>query len=452
VLPFANTSGDPTDEPFADGLTDELIGALSRVPTLKVTPRTSAFALEGKGLDVRTVADTLAVANVLEGSVRRSGNRLRITVTLVSADEHRVLWSETYDRELKDVFAVQQEIARSVTSALRVTLAAGVPAGPVAPATTDLVAYEAYLKGQYFRYQLSRDALQRAVGFFEQAVARDPKYALAHAALADAHALLVLFGDQPPREGFRRARAAARAALEVDGTLAQAHASLGHIEMAHDWNWASAGSRFERAMALDPASTTIRVWRGIRLLDQRRFDESAALLERTLSSDPLSIPVRMTLGRIYVSTRQPDRAIPYLNAALELNPRLSLAHQQLGYALLQKGVPAQAIASFERAAALGGLRDSAQLAYAYATTGRRGESERIVRTLLASGGRRYVSAFDIAVAYVGLGDTDAAFRWLARAYEEHAPGMDTIAITPALEPLHDDPRWARLMRRMGLAS
>ena len=452
VLPFANTSGDPADEPFADGLTDELIGALGQVAGLKVAPRTSAFALKGKGLDVRTVADTLGVATALEGSVRRAGERLRITVALVSAAENRVLWSETYDRELKDVFAVQQEIARSVVRALQITLVAGPGAAPVRPPTADLVAYELYLRGQFFRYQLSGDALQRAVGLFEQAIARDPGFARAHAGLADAHALLVLFGDRPPREGFRRARAAAVTALTLDSTLAQAHASLAHIETAHDWNWASAGRRFERATALDPASTTIRHWRALWLFDQRRFEDAAALLQQTLASDPLSTPVRLTLGRMHVSMRQPNRAISYLNGAIELNPRLSLAHQQLGYAYLQKGMPAEAVAAFARAAALGGLRDSAQLAYAHAVTGRRAEAEQIVRALIGSSDRRYVSPFDVAVAYVGLGDSDAAFRWLERAYEEHAAGMDTIAITPALAPLYADPRWTRLLLRMGLAA
>jgi TolB-like protein/Tfp pilus assembly protein PilF len=450
VLPFANTSGDPADEPFADGLTDELIGALGQVAGLRVTPRTSVFALKGKGLDVRTVADTLGVATALEGSVRRSGERLRITVALVSAAENRVLWSETYDRELRDVFAVQQDIAGAVVRALQVALVAGPAPRPAPPATADLVAYDLYLRGQFFRVQQTGEALQRAIGYFEQAIARDPGYARAHAGLADAHALLVIFGDRPPREGFRRARQAAATALALDSTLAQAHASLGHIEMAHDWNWASAGRRFERAMALDPTSTIIRLLRGLWLLDQRRFDESVRVLEQALAADPLAAPVRMTLGRIHVSRREPDRAIPYLRDALELNPQLSLARQQLGHAYLQKGMAAEAVAEFERAAALSGLRDSAQLAYAYAVTGRRGEAQAIVRTLLRSSERRYLPPFGVALAYVGLGDADAAFRWLERAYAEHAAGMDTIAITPAFAPLHGDPRWGDLLRRMGL--
>ncbi|CAA9329077.1 MAG: Adenylate cyclase, partial [uncultured Gemmatimonadaceae bacterium] len=452
VLPFANVSGDPANEPFADGLTDELIGALGRVAALKVAPRTSTFALKGKGLGVRTVAESLGVATALEGSVRRAGDRLRITVALVSAAENRVLWSETYDRQLEDVFAIQQDIARSVVGALQVTLAASPAGRPAPPATADLAAYELFLKGQFFRNQQTGDALRRATGFFEQAIARDPGYARAHAGLADARTLLALFGDRPPRAEFPQARAAATTALRLDSTLAEAHGVLAHIAMVYDWDWAAADRGFERAIALDPTWTTARVWRAISLLNRRRFDEAVAVLEQARAADPLSAPVQLTLGRLYVSARQPDRAIPYLRGALELNPRLSLAHQQLGHAHLQQGVPTEARAAFERAAALGSVRDSAQLAYAYAVTGRRGDAESIVRTLLASAERRYLPPFGLAVAYVGLGDTDAAFRWLDRGHAERAAYMDGVAITPALAPLHADPRWGGLLGRLGLSA
>ena len=449
VLPFANISGDPANEPFADGLTDELIGALGRVAALKVAPRTSTFALKGRGLDVRTVADTLGVATALEGSVRRAGNRLRITVALVSAAENRVLWSETYDRELEDVFAIQEEIARAVVGALQITLAAPA-AGPPPPATADLAAYELYLKGQFFRNRQTGEALQRAVQLFEQAIARDPGFARAYAGLADSYAVLALFGNRPPREAFPRARTAAATALRLDSTLAAAHGVLGHIAMVYDWDWEAADRRFDRAIALDPAFTSARLWRGISLLDRRRFDEAAAVLEQARAADPLSVAVHMTLGRLHVSAGRPDQAIPFLRGALELNPGLSLAHQQLGHAYLQKRLVAEARTAFERAAELGGVRDSAQLAYAYAVTGRRGDAQSIVRTLLASAEQRYLPPFGLAVAYVGLGDPDAAFRWLERGHAERAAYMDAIAITPALAPLHGDPRWARLVERMGL--
>ncbi len=203
-------------------------------------------------------------------------------------------------------------------------------------------------------------------------------------------------------------------------------------------------------MQLDSTVSTIRVLRSIWLLDQRRFDEAIALLERARLADPLFAAIRMTLGRIYVSKHEPERAIPFLRATLELNPQLALAHQQLGHALLATGKPTEAVAEFERAAVLSGVRDSAQLAYAYAMTGRRREATRIVETLIQSSSERYLPPFGIAVAYAGLGDVDAAFRWLEKAFAERAAAMDIIAITTAFDPLHRDPRWADLMRRMGL--
>lgn len=450
VLPFANTSGDSADEPFAVGLTDELIGALGQVSGLRVVPRTSAFALKGKGLDVRTMADTLGVVNALEGSVRRAGDRLRITVTLVNAPENRVMWSETYDRDAKDVFAVQREIAGSVLRALQITRDARPDAQSVTRVPLDHVAYELYLKGQFFRTQMTDASLERSAAYFEQAIARDSGYARAYAGLADVRTLLVSFGDRAPGDSFVKARRAALTALALDSTLATAHAALAHIEMVHDWNWPSAGVRLERAMQLDSTVSTIRVLRSIWLLDQRRFDEAIALLERARLADPLFAAIRMTLGRIYVSKHEPERAIPFLRATLELNPQLALAHQQLGHALLATGQPTEAVAEFERAAVLSGVRDSAQLAYAYAMTGRRREAKGIVETLIQSSSERYLPPFGIAVAYAGLGDVDAAFRWLEKAFAERAAAMDIIAITTAFDPLHRDPRWADLMRRMGL--
>lgn len=449
VLPFANTSGDPADEPFSDGLTDELIGALGRVPGLKVSGRTSAFALKGKGLGVRAVADTLRVGAVLEGSVRRAGDRLRVTAQLVNAADDSVLWAETYDRAPTDIFAVQEDIAQAIVGALQVKL--GGPGRPlVRQGTADSAAYELYLKGRYFSSRPTGATLRRAVGYFEQAIARDSAYPAPYAGLADARALLVLFAGSSPREELPRARVAAAKALALDSTLAEAHAALAHVLFAFDWNWPAAGREYERAIALDPGYATGRQRYGIYLLDQGRFDEAAAALTEALAIDPLSAPITMTLGRVEVSARRPGRAVPRLLAALELNPELSFAHQQLGHAYLQQGMVDPALAAFRRAALLSGPGDSAQLAYAYALSHRRAEAEAIVRQLLASGARRYVPPFGVAMAYVGLGDSDAAFRWLERGYEERAAYMDMLNVTPAFDPLRADPRFGRLLRRMRL--
>jgi tetratricopeptide (TPR) repeat protein len=310
------------------------------------------------------------------------------------------------------------------------------------------MAYEHFLKGQFFRRQQTPAALDRAIAYFETAIARDSGYARAHAGLADALALRVLFGDRPPRVEHPRALRAAARAVALDTALADAHASLGHLAFIYQWDWATADRELQRALALDSTLTTARLWRGIALLDRRRFAEAAAVLERALAADPLAATVRMTLGRVHLARGEPARAVVLLQSALELNPRFAYAHQQLGHAYLRDGRGAAARAAFARAAAVGGASDSAQLAYAYGATGHRMEALTLLSALLLSAERRYLPPFGVAMAYAGLGDADAAFRWLERAVEERAAFMDGLAVAPGFASLHGDPRWSQLLRRV----
>ena len=448
VLPCANISGEPADEPFSDGLTEELIGALSKAQGLRVTGRTSAFALKGRGLDVRTIADTLGVGTVLECSVRRVGNRLRISAQLVSAGDNGVVWADTYDRQLEDVFAVQTDIARAITGALRPTMSA--PAEAVGRVRTrDLATYELYLKGRYFSGRRTPGDLRRAVGYFEQAVARDSTYAQAFAGLADARVLLVLLADSPPAEELPRARVAAAEAIRLDSTLAEAHAAVGNIREAFDWDARGADRELARAVALDPGYATAHLYQGIHLLNRGMFEQAVAQLTQARTLDPLSAPVHMQLGRAYISARRPDQAIRSLRSAVELNPLFAAAYVQLGDAYLQQGDPVSALGAFSRAAALNGGRDSAQIAYVLAVTGHRDEAKRVLGALLAAPSRAYLPPIPVAKAYVGLGDVDAAFLWLERGYDEHAAQMRSVHVTPAFDALHADRRWALLMRRLG---
>ena len=452
VLPFQNTSGYPADEAFSDGLTDELIGALGKVPGLTVAGRTSAFALKGKGLDVKAVAETLGVGAVVEGSYRRSGSRLRIGAQLVSATDGAVIWAEMYDRELADVFAVQEELARSIADALVGRLTAGAAQGALVDRPTgDLAAYELYLRGRSILHaRNNRGAILDATRYFEEAVARDPSFAHAHAKLADAFALLGALSHGRPHAEFARARASARRALALDSTIAEAHVALAHILFAFDYDWVSAERSFRRAIELDPVDVRARVLFAIPLQDQGRFSEALAQLDTARAIDPLAPIIGVVRGRVYVNARRPADAIQPLQEALALSPDLDLAHQQLGHAHLQLGHHAEAIASFQRAAVLSGVRDSAHLAYAYAVVGQRAEAERIVRRLHDSTARRYVPPFHIAMAYTGLDDTNAAFAWLERGYLERGSFMDGVKVTPAFDRLHGDPRWRPLLRRMRL--
>ena len=452
VLPFENTGGDPADEAFSDGLTDELIGALGQVPGLTVIGRTSAFALKGKALGVRAVAETLGVGAVVEGSYRRSGSRLRVGAQLVNAADGAVLWAEMYDRELADVFAVQQELSLAIAGALTGRLAAGDrQATRVDPPTGDLAAYELYLRGRaILQARNSRDAILDAIGYFDRAIARDPSFARAHAKRADAYATLGALSHGRPHEEFARARAAAERALALDSTVAEAHVALAHILFAFDFDWGASERAFRRAIALDPVDVRARVLFAIPLQDQGRVDEALAQLDRARAIDPLAPIVGLVRGRVYVNARRPAEAIRPLRESLALSPDLDLAYQQLGHAQLQLGRHADAIAAFQRSAALSGARDSAQLAYAYAVAGQRAEAERIVQELLASSTRRYIPPFHIAMAYTGLGDADAAFAWLQRGYAERGSFMDGVKVTPAFAPLHRDPRWRQLLRDMHL--
>jgi TolB-like protein/DNA-binding SARP family transcriptional activator len=427
VLPFANTSGDVSNDPFSDGLTDELIGTLGKVQTLKVIGRTTSFAFKGKNLGVHAVADSLGVCAVLEGSVRREGRRMKATAQLVSTRDATIHWTETFDREMVDAIGLQEEIARAIVTALRVKLATGIDSALFKRQTTDPVAYDLYQRGRYIYWnRTNREGNLQAASYFEQAIARDSQYARAYAGLADAHARLAVFGYEQADDEFAKAKAAALHALALDSTIADAHASLGHILFVHEFDWTGSEREFRTALTLDAAYTFGRIAYSLSLASQNRFDEAIAQLDTAHTYDPLAPAVPQVLGRFYVALRKPDLAIRALKQALELNPLLDLSYQQLGHAYVQKRMYPEAINALQRAAALSGARDSAQLAYIYALAGKRDEANHVLRSLV---GRPSVASrvpFDIAMAYIGLGKTDSAFAWLARGYDARASYMGWI--------------------------
>ena len=446
VLPMVNTSGDPENEHFSDGLTDELIGVFSKVDGITVTGRTSTFALKGKGLSVRAITDLLHVEHVLEGSVRRAGDRLKVRVQLVNADGS-VIWSESYDRRLEDVFAVQEEIAQAVVRALEVKLVAA--RGPlVRPATKDLTAYDLFLKGRYVRRGMAPDQMRLAIQYFEQAVARDPSYARAYAWLSDTHWLQIVLASRPTSEEVPLAREYATAALALDSSLAEAYWAMAQLLAGFDWDRPAAERAFKRAIVLDPGFEEARHLYGIFLFHWSRIDEAEAELTRTLEIDPLLAAAHHTFGRLHLSMRRPDQAITHLREALTLEPMFSLVHSQLGHAYLQKGMSAEAITEFEAGARIGSPSDKAHLAYGYARVGRHEDAKAILANLVSPG--NYPPPFHMALAYVGLDDHNEAFRWLEQAREEHAPWLITVNIDRAFDPLRVDSRFGNIVRAMGL--
>jgi adenylate cyclase len=454
VLPFANMSAGRENEYFADGIAEELINALTKVEGLRVPARTSSFGFKGKNLSVRAIADSLRVGAVLEGSVRKAGNRIKVTAQLINAADGYHLWSETYERELEDVFAVQDEIARAIVGALKVKLG-GDEAGPlVTRATANLEAYSLYLQGRYLWNQRTAEALERAVRLFEQAIAKDPRFARAYAGLADSYVLLPYYeGSAVPKEADAGARRAAETALSLDSTLAEAHTTLAYIKM-HQWDWRGAEQSFRQAIRLAPGYAVAHHWYADYLGKATgRFQEALREREIAHSLDPLSRIIATELGLTLYLLRRYDEAIARLKQVLELDPNFAFAHQRLGEVYLRKGLHVEAIAALERAADLGLKAHpliEALLAYAYAASGDRTRAAQIVRELTRRAARGDIPPFAIALAHTGVGDKEQAFAWLDKAAAARDPNLTLRWSSPLLDPLRADPRFTRLLRRMGL--
>ncbi len=446
VLPLANTSGRSDDQAISDGITEDLISRLGTVPNMRVVARTSSFAFKNKSVDVREIARSLSVANVLEGGVQREGSRIKVNVQLVDATNATVLWSEQYDREVADLFAVQEEITQSIVSALRVQLSGRsvLPAQPV----RDFEAYELYMRGrQIFSTRTDYQAIRQAQQYFQRAVQRDSLLAQAYAGLSDVHARLAIFAYEPARPSYARAKAAAARALALDSTLAEAYVALGHVYCIADFDWQNSDRAFRKALALNPGYTFARTTYAVCLSSRRRFAEAEAVLNEARKYDPLSSAISNMAGRIYVNWRKPEQAIAQLRQTLELNPQMDLSWQQLGHAYLLKGQWQEAISALSEAARLSGARDSLHLAYAYGVSGRRAEARRILQRVLAQPQHDKL-AFHLALAFTGVGEYDEAFAWLERGIEERGSFMLGVYVEPGFDPLRKDARWKPLVQRM----
>jgi serine/threonine protein kinase/Tfp pilus assembly protein PilF len=453
VLPFVDLSPQKDQEYFSDGLTEELITALSQVPGLKVAARTSSFQFKGQSRDVREVGRQLGVGAVLEGSVRKSGNRFRVSAQLISVKDGYQLWSESYDRDLADIFAVQEDVARSIVAALRVRLApAGAAALTVRP-TADLLAYDLYLKGLFAWNQRTKASLPEAVRYLEQAVARDSTFARAWAALADAYILVVPFSGGSPADAWRKAQLAARKALALDSTSAEAYTALGYGNMIYEWNWTVAEQSFQRAIAADPNYATAHHWYGDFLAGRGRLKESLAEMSRAHELDPLSRQIGSEWGWVSYLMHQNDEAAAHIRQTLELDPNYAGAHLRLGLVQIQQHRYPEAIASLKRAIDLGAFypHAAAGLAFAYAASGDRAAAMGIATDLEQRSARELVPPFAIAVAYAGLGDASQGIKWLNRGIDEKDIYIPENFFEPLLDPLRSDPRFGQVVTRMGLS-
>jgi TolB-like protein/Flp pilus assembly protein TadD len=452
VLPFANLSTERENEYFSDGMTEELITALGKVEGLRVAARASSFAFKGKPLDVAEVGRTLNVAAVLDGSVRRSGKRVRVTAELVDAQDGGRVWADSYDRELRDVFQMQDELAHAIVGALRVPLkvAARPNTDLVRTATSDPEAHDLYLQGRFLWNQRTYEALGSAAKYFEAAAARDPAYAEAFAGLADTYVLLPQYGRVRPRDAFAKARAAAERALVLDSTLAEAHTSLALVRM-DKYDWPGAGAAFRRALALNPNYATAHQWYSSYLGALGRQDEAVAEVERAHALDPLSRIISANVASQLAGSRRYDDAIRQLRSTLELDPNFFGAVAWLCAVYVMKGEPSAAITACEHAATLSNRKFGLGfLASAYAASGDHRRATEVLHELEANARREYVSPWQLAVANLGLGDRDRTFAWLDSAYAERDPFLLSGISGPLWDPVRSDQRFARLRARLGL--
>ena len=463
VLPLANISPDSKDEYFADGLTDELIGVISRIPGLSVISRTSVMRYKGATKQIGEIGRELSVATVLEGSVRKDGNRVRVSAQLVDVAGDRTLWSEQFDRELRDVFAIQEEVSQQVARALKPRLIPSPGGGSGVHGTSNTEAYTLYLRGRYFWNRGTKDWLLKALEEFERAAKLDPTYGPAHAGVADSLLLLGRRGDVAPGDAYPRAVESALHALKLDPDLAEPHTALGAIRQEYEWKWAESEREFKQALELNPSYSTAHSWYALYLGHVGRFAEALAESAQAAELDPLSHRIYTGAAEEFIFARQYDDAIRAAQRALEVEPSFGPAHAFIAEALVEQGTPDLAIREFEEAGRLLGAQAwMGRLGHAQALLGRQEEAIRIIDQLKvnfapATPGNPFLSpspyaSLDIGLVHLGLGESEAALDWFERARDDRVPEVVHFKCEPIYDPVRKEPRFRAILRSIGMES
>jgi TolB-like protein/DNA-binding winged helix-turn-helix (wHTH) protein/Flp pilus assembly protein TadD len=451
VLPLENLSHEPEQEYFADGMTEELIKSLGKIGSLHVTSRTSVMRYKRTDKSLPQVARELNVDGIIEGTVQRSGDRVRITAHLIHAPTDRHLWAESYDRELKDVLTLQDEVARAIAHEINITLTPQEQMSLAAVHPVNPGAYEAYLKGRYYWNKRTVEGMKKASDYFQQSINQQPDNGLAYSGLADCNSGLTWHGFASPKEALPRAKTAALKAIEIDPTSGEAHASLALV-LSHQRNWAAAEIEFKRALQLSPGYANAHHWYGDYLSVVGRHEEALVEAKRAFELDPVSPMINTWLGLRYYHVRRYDEAIEQGRKILEFDPNFAPAHLLLGQAYVQKGLHAQAISELKSATALSGGSPLylAQVGVAYAAAGKNAEALRVIDHLRKLATQSYVSSYGLAQIYATLGDKQHAMKWLQAAYDEHAVWMQYLKVDPVLDSLRSQARFQDLVRQMGL--
>ena len=455
VLPFENLSHDPDNAYFADGIQEEILTRLSKVADLKVISRTSTQRYRNKPDNLLDIAKELGVAYILEGTVQRVTDQVRVNVQLINAQNDSHLWADKFDRNLTDLFAVESDIAARITDTLQARLTAPERHAIAARPTENSEAYELYLKGRFYWNKRTEEGVRKAIEYFQQAIEKDPTYALAYTGIADCYSLEGLHidvGSLSPHEAIPKAKAAAMKALELDDTLAEAHTSLAFIRLNYDWDWSGAESEFRHAIELNPNSSNAHHWYSHYLMAMGQTERSLTESKRALELDPLGLIMNVHLGWHYINARQYDLAVEQLRKALEMDPNYGLAHWYLGLIHAQKEEYSEAEAEIRKAKELlkGNMMLEADTAYVYAVSGQKDRALKVIDELKELSKRRYVSSYHLAMIYIGLRQKDPAFEWLESAYRERSDLLVYLNVEPRLDSLRSDPRFKDLLRRVGL--
>src|SRR6202046_1837020 len=451
VLPLNNLSGDASQNYFADGMTDELITDLAQISALRVISRTSVMAYKGARKPLPQIARELNADAMVEGTVLRSGDQVRITAQLIEASTDKHLWSQSYEGELRDTLALQNRVASAIADQIRINLTPHEQAALKNVEVVNPIAYESYLKGRYFWNKRTADELRVALAYFNQAIEEDPKDAQAYSGLADTYALL---GDwqyavMTPKEAFPKAKVAAIKALELDSSLGEAHNSLAFVLDGFDWDFDSAGKEFQRAIELNPGYATAHHWYAWHLSLLGRFDQAIEEMKKAKSLDPLSLIINADLAELLGLAHSYDESIIQSRKTIEMDPNFALAHNQLAQAYLQEQMNAEAIAELQKAVELSASCPTciANLARAYAASGRTSEAEKLLSDLKKHSNGGYSDAAEVSMVYAALGDKDQAMHWLEIGYEQRFnPG---VLLRPGFDPLRSDPRFQDLVHRIG---
>jgi TolB-like protein/DNA-binding winged helix-turn-helix (wHTH) protein/tetratricopeptide (TPR) repeat protein len=452
VLPFVNLSPDRNDEYFSEGISEELSMALHNVPGLRVVGRASTLAVRNKNLSDHEVGETLNADALVEGTLRRAHDRVRVSVQLVNAGTGYQIWSDEYERDVKDVFAAEDQISRAIVKALQVTLAAGADGRLVMRSTVSAEAHDLYLKGRYFFGRRAEPGmLQKSVTYFERATRADSLYAAAYSGLSDAHSVLSIWGYEAPREGFPRAEAAALRALRLDSTIAEAHTSLGIVSLFYDWDWATAERELTRAIAVDPQYAQAYLFHAWYFATLGRSSEAVVAVEHARDLDPLSVILNARVGTMLILARRYEEATAELRKTLELDSTAPMAYAQLAKAEVLQGKCADALAAIRFIPPAFPGSEGGIVGYAYAVCGNRPRALRIVSSWETRARHEYIHPWKIAQVYMALGDNDHAFLWLERGIRERDPDVPLLNIDPLVDGIRRDPRFARLLKAIGLA-